>query len=171
MDIDERENLVIQLHKEGKTIREIAKEVHMSFRDIGKITKKINKGSNTNTVYSDALKLFLDGKTPLEVATTLKISAKKALNIYRDYLKLQGKHKLVLMYDTLGDDIFAFFELFKILKENNLTHKQVVIAVKYAQYLPFIKNRIAQLRNEINKLESRRNQLYYDLLRLQQNYI
>ena len=32
----EKEKRVIELHKEGKTIRDIAKEVHMSFRDIRK---------------------------------------------------------------------------------------------------------------------------------------
>jgi hypothetical protein len=30
----EKENRVMELHLQGKTIREIAKEVHMSFRDI-----------------------------------------------------------------------------------------------------------------------------------------
>jgi DNA-binding NarL/FixJ family response regulator len=31
----QREKLVLDLYKEGKTIREIAKEAKMSFRDIG----------------------------------------------------------------------------------------------------------------------------------------
>jgi DNA-binding NarL/FixJ family response regulator len=37
----EKEKRVIELHLEGKTIRDIAKEVHMSFRDISKIIKNI----------------------------------------------------------------------------------------------------------------------------------
>ena len=36
----EKEKRVIELHKQGKTIKEIAKEVHMAFRDISKIIKK-----------------------------------------------------------------------------------------------------------------------------------
>lgn len=39
----EKEKKVIGLHKEGKTIRQIAPEVHMSFRDISKIIKRYNK--------------------------------------------------------------------------------------------------------------------------------
>ena len=31
----ERERLVLEFYNQGKTIREIAKEVRMSFRDIG----------------------------------------------------------------------------------------------------------------------------------------
>ena len=35
----EKEKRVIELHKEGKTIRDISKEVHMSFSPISKIIK------------------------------------------------------------------------------------------------------------------------------------
>jgi len=37
----EKENLVIKLTQEGKTTREIAKQVHVSLRDIGKIQHKL----------------------------------------------------------------------------------------------------------------------------------
>ena len=37
----EKEKRVIELHLEGKTIRDIAKEVHMSFTDIWKNNQKI----------------------------------------------------------------------------------------------------------------------------------
>ena len=36
----EREQIVIDLYNQGKTIRDIAKEVRMSFRDIGTVLKK-----------------------------------------------------------------------------------------------------------------------------------
>ena len=35
----EKEKRVIELYLEGKTIREISKEVHMSFRDISNLIK------------------------------------------------------------------------------------------------------------------------------------
>jgi hypothetical protein len=41
MSREERAQYVIQLYKENKSIREIAKLMHMSFRDIGAITKKL----------------------------------------------------------------------------------------------------------------------------------
>jgi len=37
----EKEEVVIQLYKENKSFREIATLMHMSFRDIGAITKKV----------------------------------------------------------------------------------------------------------------------------------
>jgi hypothetical protein len=38
----EKEELVIRLHKEGKTIREIAAAAHLSFTDIGVIIRKLD---------------------------------------------------------------------------------------------------------------------------------
>ena len=35
----DKEQLVIKLHQEGKTIRDIASVAHMSFGDIGKIIR------------------------------------------------------------------------------------------------------------------------------------
>jgi DNA-binding NarL/FixJ family response regulator len=39
----EREQNVLYLYNQGKTIREIAKEVRISFRDIGSVLKKEEK--------------------------------------------------------------------------------------------------------------------------------
>ena len=38
----EKEELVVKLHHESKTIRQIAEIVHMSFGDIGKIIQKVD---------------------------------------------------------------------------------------------------------------------------------
>lgn len=43
MNREEKRQLVCQLYKEGKTMRNIAKEVHMSFSDIGSIIKKLTQ--------------------------------------------------------------------------------------------------------------------------------
>jgi hypothetical protein len=41
MNREEREQYVIRLYKEGRTISEIAGLVHKSFRDIGAITNRV----------------------------------------------------------------------------------------------------------------------------------
>jgi hypothetical protein len=86
----ERGRLVLELYNQGKTIREIAKEARMSFRDIGvilnKAVKEKTRGSKEDNINSEkdqhqeqkeqqqhlslaaqAYKLFSDRKTPLEV--------------------------------------------------------------------------------------------------------
>jgi transposase len=42
----EKENLVIHLAYEGKTTREIAKQAHISLRDIGSIIRKVTEGDD-----------------------------------------------------------------------------------------------------------------------------
>jgi hypothetical protein len=42
----DKEQLVIKLHQEGKTMPEIASAAHMSFGDIGKIIKKVDGRAN-----------------------------------------------------------------------------------------------------------------------------
>jgi hypothetical protein len=45
-----KETKVIELHKQGKTIRQILPEVHMSFMDISKKIKEHNKNLRTNYI-------------------------------------------------------------------------------------------------------------------------
>jgi len=73
----EKEQRVIELYEQGKTIREIAHEVHMSFGDIGFIIKKLTglddatkpkeqdkSPITTLSKDSQAFALFSDGKKP-----------------------------------------------------------------------------------------------------------
>jgi transcriptional regulator len=73
----EKEQRVIDLYQQGKTIREIAQDVHMSFGDIGAIVRKATgpvEDNNNNIPLttlskdSQAFALFSDGKKPIEVA-------------------------------------------------------------------------------------------------------
>ena len=49
----EKEKRVIELHLKGKTIRDISKEVRMSFRDISKIRKDYEKTKRLETKKED----------------------------------------------------------------------------------------------------------------------
>jgi transposase len=87
----EKEKRVIEMYLAGKTIREISKEVHMSFRDISKIIKAYEKKQNLAlkeklkidsshikkklSKNTQAFKLFHDGKKLMEVAIFLQILA------------------------------------------------------------------------------------------------
>jgi hypothetical protein len=87
MSRQEKQTLVLQLYKENKTIREIAKEARMSFRDIGAIVKKGSAAENEDShptdkmekhpplsVSAQSYKLFSEGKTPVGVAVSLNLT-------------------------------------------------------------------------------------------------
>jgi hypothetical protein len=77
----EKEELVVKLYQENKTIRQIAEIVHMSFKDIGAIIRRIdgranddddidmsNKSKATQTIY-----LFKSGKKLVDVSIELDL--------------------------------------------------------------------------------------------------
>ncbi|MDQ4056682.1 MAG: hypothetical protein M3156_04605 [Thermoproteota archaeon] len=109
----ERERLVLEFYNQGKTIREIAKEVRMSFRDIGVILNKaaeekrtegIKQQDNTEenrgqeqqlhlSLATQAYKLFSDRKTPLEVAIALNLkSCSFCSRLFHHQLLLLGEY-------------------------------------------------------------------------------
>jgi cytidylate kinase len=80
---NQKRQLVVELHQQGKTMREIAQQVHMSFKDIARVIRQTdgrdedvdandlkNKSKDTNGLY-----LLSIGKTPLDVAIELDLSA------------------------------------------------------------------------------------------------
>ena len=77
MNLEEKKNLVIQLHEEGKTQREIAQIAHMSIRDISKIIRKVNGITEEKSVETRALDLFYKGQKPIEAAVELNLNASK----------------------------------------------------------------------------------------------
>jgi transposase len=72
---EEKEKLVIKLYQDGKPVREIANQAHLSFGTIGKIIRRLNgvenneiilTGMNNKSKATQALSLFLHGKRPVE---------------------------------------------------------------------------------------------------------
>jgi transposase len=137
----ERERLVLELYNQGKTIREIAKEARMSFRDIGVILNKAleektealkeeqgkdNNGVENNqqephlSLAAQAYKLFSDRKTPLEVAIDLNLSESEATKFYKEYWKLKQLHNLNMVYEETNGDIEPFLRLYRLSKAKGM---------------------------------------------------
>ena len=94
----DKEQLVIKLHQEGKTIREIASSAHMSFSDIGSIIRRTDgqdgeagvetKDMKNKTRETKALFLFSNGKKPIDVAIELDLSASEVHNMLEEFWAL-----------------------------------------------------------------------------------
>ena len=171
----EREQAVLSLYNQGKTIREIAKDLRMSFRDIGTILKKEEKEKerqkrqldNDSSTYSNstqngmslstqAYKLFSQGKTPIEAAIELDLSERKVTKYYKDYWKLKGLYKLNLIHDEIKDDIAYFAKLYRLSKAAGKTAEHVVNLLNIANDDIFaLENRYENLQQNVNHLESK----------------
>jgi transposase len=183
----ERERLVLDLYNQGKTIRKIAKEVRMSFRDIGSILKKafgekkteglkeqeegnINSEKNQEqqlSLAAQAYKLFSNRKTPLEVAIALNLSESEATKFYREYWKLKQLHDLNMVYEETKGDIEPLLRLYKLSKRKGMGVKQVVNLLEIANNnLLAVEKRFKRLRNDMSMLRFRKHTCERNLYQL-----
>jgi hypothetical protein len=175
MNREEREEYVVQLYKENNSIREIARLVHMSFRDIGVIINKVKLQSERERGYvtpeepkspeSPAFKLFSEGKSPVEVAILLDLAADRVRAIYREYWELTGRHKLAQIYDEAGCDLSSLLRLNKIVKDLALGEKEIIKVLELAKY-DELQWKVEYLRNEVNMLENEKWKSTNQLLKL-----
>jgi hypothetical protein len=173
----ERERLVLDLYNQGKTIREIAKEARMSFRDIGVILNKAieektqgikeQDGAEKNqnqeqeqhlSLAAQAYKLFSERKTPLEVSIALNLRESETTKFYKEYRKLKQLHNLNMVYEELRGDIEPFLKLYKLAKRKGIGVSHVVDILTIANNdLPAIEDRVKMLRSDISALQFRKH--------------
>ena len=119
----EKEKRVIELYKEGKTIREIAQVIHMAFRDISQIIKKFIEETDENKklqkiIAIEALSLFHHGKKPIEVAISLELGCEETEKIYQQYWRLNNLHILDSIYQEIKGEIANFIDVYYKFKKN-----------------------------------------------------
>ena len=160
MNRQQRERLVVKLRREGKTYREIAEEVRISFSQIKAILDKygadddifeynnnniVKEEDDTNTRYipisSRAYKLFSEGKSPLQVSITLSLRAPEVRILYKEYWELRRMHSLVRIYDEIGDKgISNLLRLHQSCKAQQISNEQAIEYLTiYGNYLPLVK--------------------------------
>jgi hypothetical protein len=170
----EKEKKVIELHKQqGKTIRQIAPEVHMSFRDISKIIKayekKIrlqqNKKEENNqsgkikkpSLNNRAFKLFSEGKKPTEVVIELDIPADKAEKLWSQFLRLERMEDCYEFYQDHNYDIPTFLSINNFMKRNNVSGNNIANVLRKANDVNNLNQTYSNLKAEIEGLKQTKN--------------
>ena len=162
----DKEQLVVKLHQEGKTIREIAQQIHMSFKDIGSIIRRIDgqddktKDVKNKSKDTQALYLFSTGKKPVDVAIELDVSASEVHNMQEEFWALKQQYELAFVYGEIKNFLPSFLKLFQSLKEFGMLNEESLSNfLKYAGHdLPELTYRMQQLANEVIDLESKKKQ-------------
>jgi DNA-binding CsgD family transcriptional regulator len=131
----EREKKVLELYDQGKSTRDIARELRMSLRDISIILRKnqLSHGSpstdndnNNNNNYNNkslnqkatqAYKLFSEGKKPFEVAIELGIREPQVNKLFRELWKLKNLNELYEIYPQIRHKLSSFLKLHKVLEK------------------------------------------------------
>jgi hypothetical protein len=171
---DEKEKRVIELHLVGKTIREIAKELHMSFTPISKIIKayerkkelQAKREENNQNVQikklsqsSRAFILFRKGKKIPEVKVLLDIPFKKAMIFWAQYLKSTRMGDCYDFYQVFQNDLPILLPINNFMKRNNVSGNDIVNVLRQANDVTNLNQLCSNIKNEIEKLKQIKNNL------------
>ena len=125
----EKEELVVKLYLDGKLIRDIAQQAHLSFGTIGKIIRRINDVENNQIKSSDmnnkskatqALNLFLQDKRPVQIAIELDLTASEVEEMQQEFWVLNQLEELALVYMEIKNHLDLFLNLFHVMKTNKM---------------------------------------------------
>ncbi len=168
----QKEKLVIDLLNQGISVPQIAKQAHVSFSDIKKIRMKLTGDVSEDqkqedqkkkplSIPSQAFKLFLDGKSVVEVAIGLDLPTDQVLKIHADYLVLQNMERASRVLTENRKNLAAYLKLFDFLDGNNVKAGDLNHAVELAQNISNMKKEKMQLEYDIDTLmESKK---YYEM--------
>jgi predicted transcriptional regulator len=191
----EREKLVKDLYEQGRTYKEIAKEVRISPRDIKIIVDKAieqkekegqneriqdNNGNDDTrkarqqlSPATQAYQSFSENRTPAEVAIALDMRESEIATYYREYWKLNDLHTLNSLYEEItADGITHFLRLYRYAKAAQMDARQVLKLLKIANNdLPLLEDRCRKLKRETDGLEHEKSSLKTTLRNLEEQII
>src|SRR5688572_2741754 len=159
----EKRDLVIKLHNEGKTYRDIAHIAHVSARDIKPILQKYErkletkKGENNPlnqmikkpSISSQSFILYQKGKKIDEVKVLLDIPFKLAVRYWKQYLKSIGMFESFEFYQEHSYDIPALLSIATFIKRNNISGKDIANVLKTANDVINLNQNYSNLKAEI----------------------
>jgi hypothetical protein len=162
----QKKALVIELYNQGKTRRQIAEIVHMSFKDIADTINeyvgediRVNKPEKSKD--AQAFELFLQGKQSVEVAIELDMPADQVEELHVQYWRLSKLDNLEISYHETEYSLSLLLRLHNILKDKRITKdKDISDLIELANDgIPNLKARFEVLLNQITALENERASL------------
>ena len=124
----EIEELIVQLHKEGKTMREISKVIHKNFTYIGAVLRKRYPEEYTDRCTmnkeTQALKLFTEKRTPTQVAIELGSSTDETEKFYTNFWRLEGLYELYTIYKEYTRNLREFLHFLNQLRDRKVTTRR-----------------------------------------------
>jgi hypothetical protein len=124
----EIEELIVQLHKEGRTMREISKLIRKNFTYIGAVLRKRFPEEYTDSCTTNretqALKLFSEKRTPTQVAIELGSSTDDTEKFYTNFWRLEGLYELYNIYKDYTRNLREFLHFLNQLRERKVTTRR-----------------------------------------------
>lgn len=151
----QKKELVIKMHEDGKTYRDMTKAARLSPRDISIILREHYKEPEPEKPKSNRAKAFLmftEGKDTIEVLQTLDLDYNEVRGYYGEYLTLKNMTEFIDFYRKNQRFIPFLLEVVEKLKHRELFDTEVDILIGYLSQLHYFDSMKDQLQHEINCL-------------------
>src|SRR5919106_111756 len=150
MNKKQKEALVTAMLEKGESYRDIAQKAKVSPNTIKAISNRAGLGESTS-ISSRALELYVQQKTPVEVAIALNLEAEKAINYYHEYFMLLGITEFTKAYLQVKDKPWPFINLVNLVQKARIGEGEVVELLKIANgHLPRVRLEYGRVIDEIN---------------------
>ena len=150
MDKKEKEALVLAMLEKGESYRDITQKAKVSPNTIKMLANRAGLDESTS-ISSRTFELYVQQKTPVEVAIALNLEAEKAINYYHQYFMLLGITEFTKAYLQVKDNPWPFVDLVKLAQNSGIRDGEVVELLKIANgYLPRIRLEYDRLKAELN---------------------
>lgn len=149
----QKKELVIKMHEDGKTYRDMTKAARLSPRDISIILREHYKEPEPEKPKSNRAKAFLmftEGKDTIEVLQTLDLDYNEVRGYYGEYLTLKNMTEFIDFYRKNQRFIPFLLEVVEKLKHRELFDTEVDILIGYLSQLHYFDSMKDQLQHEIN---------------------
>jgi hypothetical protein len=173
---EEKKRRVIELLEEGRSTRYIAKEIHISFLDIGLIKKEHfgeteaqTKSEEELTIDTKVFKLFEEGKGPVQLAIDLNLPSREVTRLQREYWRLKGLQVLDDLYEDIKDEVFQFHRTYELTKGEGYTPRQLIEVANHLGELPLLRSENEKRVEENQNLEKEKWSKTIELERINEN--
>ena len=171
----EKEKRVIELHLQGKIIRDCKRSPY-AFQRYWKNRKHIKKQNialkeklKTDSSHikkklsksSQAFKLFRDGKKLTEVAIHLQIPAEKVEKLWSQFLRLERMYECYEFYQDYQYDIPTLLSINNFIKRNNISGNNILDVLRIIKNIINLNRSYSNLKKEKNNLEQKQMSLLY----------
>lgn len=115
MDKKQKEALVITMLEKGESYRDISRKCKESPNTIKALSNRVGLDESAS-ISSRAFELYIQQKTPVEVAITLNLEANEAIRYHQEYFKLLGITEFTRVYLQIKDNPWPYVNLVQLAK-------------------------------------------------------
>src|SRR5919106_490436 len=150
MDKKQKEALVLAMLEKGESYRNIVQKAKVSPNTIKAISNRAGLDESTS-ISSRAFELYVQQKTPVEVAIALNLEAKESIRYHYEYFMLLGCTEFTKVYLEIKNNPWPFINLVKLTQNAGMGDDEVVELLKIANgYLPRVRLEYGRVIDEIN---------------------